>query len=220
MERASVDAAQQLWTGAFVKDSIGWADGVLSLWSVQSKSVKENGEVHGGSVVKCVKWSPEGTRLATADDSGRFGVWKTDHRSRLISVASGKLSSFGGVTCCAWIITSAYRAKQSDMATAPERFVLATETGHVHVCGLDGSVVDVGKETSAVTHAMWFEHAEQLVVLTKDCMMSIYSIGGSTAARISTVKLSMTAAAVQTGLSSVATCPGLLATAANEHCAL
>ena len=199
--------------------AIGWADGVLSVWSVKNKSVKENGEIHGGSSITWAGWSPEGTRLVTTDDAGRFGVWKTDHRSRLISLASGALSSRGAVTCCAWVVSAEYRAKQSDIATAPDRFVLATDSGHVHVCGIDGSVVDAGKEASAVSHAMWFEHAEQLVVLTKECMMSVYAIDAAAgSARISTVKLSMTAAAVQTGLASVVwTCPGLLATAANEQ---
>ena len=213
------------WRRRSATIAIGWADGAVSLWNPSSaakgKSQDENDQVHAGAQVTWLKWSPEGTRLLTGDSAGRVCVWKTDHRSRLIAEASGRLPKGESVACCAWIASEAWREKQSDIATAPESFFAAGADGSVFLTQTnDGTTVQVGKETARVTHAMWSEEAEQLVVLTKECAMSLYGVSATTGAatRISSVKLSMTASAAQTGISSACWAgPGLLATAANEH---
>jgi len=94
------DASQCLalaWHPASSLLATCWSDGSIFLWSMKDGSVKESLNAHKAGI-SFVIWSPEGSRLITADQTGTLAVWSTDHRGRLTSVC--KHVKQGVITHC------------------------------------------------------------------------------------------------------------------------
>ena len=197
----------------------GWADGLVSLWNLKDKALRTNNAAHADTIT-LLQWSPEGTRLVTADTAGVVVVWKTDHRSRLTVVSRYQLRQKEAVVCAAWGITPSYRAAQKTLPTPPSWVFVGTRKGEVVALDLEGNVVAQVEEGCGVTHLLWFEKLQRLVCINRECMLSQYKLIAEAGSleQVCRVKLSMTASGVKSGIKqAIWTGPSLLTLCANEN---
>jgi len=215
----SCDAISLNWRIMSKVLAAGWEDGAVTLWNVKDRVLKEDTSVHA-SAVTVTMWSPEGSRLVTADKSGLVAFWRTDHRGRLAVVAKKDVGAGGDVTCCEWVLTSKYREAQRELASPPELLYVGTKFGSVFLVSLKGDVCAAARTEGGIRAMRWFEEEQRLVVISEDASLMQFSIeeGSSDLKVISKVKLAVSASASKTGIiDAIWTCPGLLATCAAEN---
>ena len=227
LEEATLDRSQDTeanvsamaWRTRSKVLAAGWEDGMLSLWNLKDRVLRTNAVVHSEAIT-IMQWSPEGTRLLSADSGGVVAVWKTDHRSRLTLVSRYQRKDQEAITCAAWAITPGYREAQKTLPTPPSCAFVATKRGAVVALDLDGNVVATADEETCVKHLLWFEQMQRLVCINSDCMLTQYKLVPEAAnlELVSKVKLSMTAQGVRSGIKkAIWTGPSLLTLCAEEN---
>ncbi|GBG32279.1 Intraflagellar transport protein 140-like [Hondaea fermentalgiana] len=196
----------------------GWDDGAITLWNVKDRILKEDTSVHA-TAVTVTSWSPEGSRLLTADKHGLMALWRTDHRGRLAVVCKKDLGSGEDITCCCWMLTPEYREAQRELATPPQQVFLGTKFGNVYLVNLKGELLCAARLDAGLRSMNWFEEEQKLVVVTEDAsLIQLKPENACTELQVaSKSKLSLSASAAISGITEAQwTCPGLLATCATE----
>lgn len=196
----------------------GWDDGAVTLWNVKDRILKEDTSVHA-SAITVTSWTPEGSRLLTADRHGLMALWRTDHRGRLAVVCKRDLGNGEDITCCCWMLTPEYREAQRELATPPQHVFVGTKCGSVFLVNLKGEMLSAALLESGLRSMRWFEEEQRLVVVTEDAsLIQLKPENNCTELQVVTkFKLSLSASAAISGITeAVWTCPGLLATCAAE----
>eukprot|EP00924_Labyrinthula_sp_SR-Ha-C_P008375 maker-scaffold_11-snap-gene-11.29-mRNA-1 protein AED:0.01 eAED:0.04 QI:0/0/0/1/1/1/3/0/1566 len=125
--------------------AIGWSNGVVTLRDIHKKNAQEDVECHSGNEINLLFWSPEGSRLVSADIAGVVSVWKTDHRSKLVNILLYNLrqNSFGyfeqeGISydtyrllSSCWELSARYYDSQKNFPTAPSLMFFGAKRGYL-----------------------------------------------------------------------------------------
>jgi len=124
----------------------GWHDGALSLWEERddkASMLREDKMVHRESLC-LVKWSPNASRIVSADATGLVGVWKL--------ASQGWLQTLCKITVAQSAVTHlVFRTNdQRPGATGLEApaFFFATDDGGVYFSGDDGMLSPLAAEAS------------------------------------------------------------------------
>ena len=86
----------------------GWQDGTIQVVSMGNMQPKEDQVVHS-SPITCLKWTADGKRLISGDQSGVVGVWKPDGRGRLTPICH--YNKMGSVDHVVFVTDSTTQAK-------------------------------------------------------------------------------------------------------------
>jgi hypothetical protein len=89
-------------------------------------TVTEETSVHS-TPITCLKWNAAGTRLVSADRAGWVGVWRMDHRAKLVPMSS--YHKAGSITHVAFTVNE---PKADDKRCVSLRAVFASMPGSAH----------------------------------------------------------------------------------------
>ncbi len=70
----------------------GWKDGELHVYNHKEQSAKavsqgNNDISHLGNIITALRWTPDGTRMITADTAGVIGIWELNSRGKISIIA-------------------------------------------------------------------------------------------------------------------------------------
>ncbi|KAG5176880.1 putative intraflagellar transport protein 140 [Tribonema minus] len=204
--------------------AVGWADGQISLWSVQDQIQDSrttcscaNGAVHRAPVTLLL-WNPAGTCLVTGDAAGTVCVWKCDsHGGTVLPLVQYRKK--GAVTAAVFCGSTSSSQDDPVAAALSPPFFFATDTGTVCYADDLGHCTDIQQLGSCVDTLMFYEGAMRLIVVTRSLLMVQLQVADDAhVTQFMKVKLSVSAAAVaERGVRDVAWAgPGLLAAATGE----
>ena len=212
------EATILLWQPKNRVIAIGWADGMLSCWSVDGRirptSTFSNSSHHTASI-SCMRWSPNGKRLVTGDRNGLVVVWAVDARGTL--TATRNYRKKGEVTSLTFCTMPNKAPGKTGQTYSPSFFFGTSRGGLVYADDL-GNCADVHQLSSAVDKMLYFEEPSRLIVITRSLMLIQYQVSADgRVSRISQVKLSVAGDVADKGLQSVEWAgPGILAAACHE----
>ena len=142
---------------------------------------KEDQVVHS-SPITCLKWTADGTRLISGDQSGVVGVWKPDGRGRLSPICH--YNKPGAVNHVVFVSN----AMQGDGAGAGERkkdsapaitsFFFGGDSGTVcYADDMGHCTVVTDNLHSAISVMDFYEEKHQLVIITKSLLLTQLQVG-------------------------------------------
>lgn len=138
-----------------------WSGGELLLWSEQTGGATEC-KLHDASITTVV-WSPDGSRVVTADESGRVGVWKPS-KGRLTLVC--EYARKGEITKCVFKETA-----HNDCI-----FFLATSNREVLLCNANKQCEVAFTVDSGIYELLYNSEDDSVVVVTTNMMLVMYSV--------------------------------------------
>eukprot|EP00051_Salpingoeca_urceolata_P027733 m.483017 g.483017 ORF g.483017 m.483017 type:complete len:1380 (-) comp22745_c0_seq1:34-4173(-) len=149
--------------------AVGWDTGEIVLWNVQTLVAHEAKSLHD-SDIRFLKWSADGTKLISGDDTGRIGVWKTAKNGRPTLNMEFRLSS--PVTHCEIRDDNNPSAAAADQAgLGPFMFYVACANRKVYLCTHSGQHEEAFSSDIEVQSMMYNPPSEMLVIITKSNMM-------------------------------------------------
>jgi WD40 repeat protein len=78
-----------IWNPKYPALACGWGDGCVSIFVEKGNIFKEDKKVHKAKIT-VLKWTPDGSKLVSGDESGVVSIWNVDSRGRLaLSVKFG-----------------------------------------------------------------------------------------------------------------------------------
>ena len=183
--------------------AIGWADGTAMVWSEKDTAVREDSDTHVPHPVGFVLWSPDGTRLISGDarpsGSGQheravLGVWKVDNRGRFSTICTYRRAATGGLTHAIFRTEGVVKKAVSSMFAAADcpPFYFGGETGAIAQGDAMGHNTDAIKSTGhAIAAMLYYVERDMLIVVSKQHMLSQYTLVDNKPVQIYQAKLSV-----------------------------
>jgi intraflagellar transport protein 140 len=187
--------------------AMGWEDGAISVWS-DSAMPQEDTMVHSSPIVLLV-WSPEGSRLLTADANGMFGVWKVDKRCRLTPIC--QYAKAGAIT------SLSFRNPEARPNSCPD-FFFGGESGQVYFANDSGRCTDAFNVGGDIASILYYNQTESVVVVTRALhLVQVQLLSGPVAEFKQIMRVKMSGSAKDAmSLQCIWAGQGTLATVCNE----
>ena len=190
VERPPIDAALDLQESRVVAVTLS---GAVHAWSLESgeEVYRRDGPAQGG--VMAVALSPEGTRLAWAEDGGKLRVWSTRDGSRLAATRLPGLGIVASIALSADGETLAVGAKDEDwlavidleegsttacdeLGAPPSALAIDGAGERLAVSTVSGAVLLLGAHDGRLLHAL--EPASDPAALDRGCRRLTFSAEG------------------------------------------
>jgi len=166
-----------------------WA-GCISLWTDgEDYPTKEDPSQHHAAI-SLLQWSPDGTRLITADKSGKAAVWGIANGRLAVMVALSRPQD--SITHCI------FRTHPNGSASAIPPFFLAGRSGMVTYAD-DNNCVDAFSVESPITAMLYHEGKDEVVLITKNVVLFRWRFEDGAWVQLSKMKLSVKSDAQVTG---------------------
>mmetsp|Transcript_7629 Transcript_7629/g.11331 ORF Transcript_7629/g.11331 Transcript_7629/m.11331 type:complete len:1382 (+) Transcript_7629:16-4161(+) len=150
----------------------GWKDGSIFTYVAENEyniSEVNTSEIHNAQVVK-LEFSPDGTKLVSADKTGKVCFWKyIEERNKFELLQEYKLDE---------LVTHILFFETTVEGMEEKTFVLfaATESGQVHVLNEIGNQRVVFNVKSEIAAFLYHEEKSCFVVLTFKSILSTYNV--------------------------------------------
>ena len=142
---------------------------------------KEDQVVHS-SPITCLKWTADGTRLISGDQSGVVGVWKPDGRGRLSPICH--YNKPGAVNHVVFVSNAMQGEgagageRKKDSAPAITSFFFGGDSGTVcYADDMGHCTVVTDNLHSAISVMDFYEEKHQLVIITKSLLLTQLQVG-------------------------------------------
>ena len=159
----------------------GWQDGTIQIINMSNMQPKEDQVVHS-SPITCLKWTADGTRLISGDQSGVVGVWKPDGRGRLSPICH--YNKPGAVNHVVFVSNAMQGEgagageRKKDSAPAITSFFFGGDSGTVcYADDMGHCTVVTDNLHSAISVMDFYEEKHQLVIITKSLLLTQLQVG-------------------------------------------
>jgi intraflagellar transport protein 140 len=188
-----------------------WDDGVISYWSENENSSKEEKSVHGCRI-SGVAMSPDGTRMVTGDDHGIIGVWNTSRGLAPIC----QYNKEGSMTNLAYCSLATEPGENNVGDQMNKFFFFAGSSGSVYLADDQRRCSEVCKVGGHVKSLLFYKEDNSIVIITSSLLMVQFRVSPNEKL-VPSRKVKLTVAGNPDKISTIWGGPGLLATVSGEN---
>lgn len=188
-----------------------WEDGVISYWSENDNSVKEEKSVHGCRICG-VAICPDGSRMVTGDEHGVVAVWSTSRGLTPIC----QYNKEGAITHLAYctLATDSGEIPSSDKMN--KFFFFAGSSGSVYLADDQRRCSEVCKVGGQVKSLLFYKEDNSIVIITSTLLMVQFRVSPNEKL-VPSKKVKLTVAGNPEKIMTIWGGPGLLATVSGEN---
>eukprot|EP00743_Colponemidia_sp_Colp-15_P005070 GILK01005459.1.p1 GENE.GILK01005459.1~~GILK01005459.1.p1 ORF type:complete len:1424 (+),score=370.05 GILK01005459.1:129-4400(+) len=203
--------------------AVGWEDGCLTIWNGLDKMTRDDTTTHRASI-SALCFSPDGTRLVSADESGVVSVWRTDARGRLNPLCSyRKTGAITHIVFCTNMTDKPHTAVATVAPVIPATtpldtpyFLFGGDSGKICFADDLNHCTDVHDVGGPIRAMLWYEQRRSVVLITSSLVLAQIRLvldGKPVPER----KVKLSVAGDVDKLKAVWAGPGLLATVSGEN---